>query len=72
MDFYFSGLRIRITSAFIHLDSLYYPICFNIALVYLDRQMFRNAQKWFRIANLLNSVSEEPLLGLALSMLKLG
>ena len=34
--------------------------------------MFRNAQKWFRIANLLNSVSEEPLLGLALSMLKLG
>ena len=34
--------------------------------------MFRNAQKWFRITHLLNPGAEEPLLGLALSMLKLG
>lgn len=63
LDYYYQGIRIH---------SRHFGCCFNIATIFLRKNKYKNAQKWFQMATKLNRESKEAYLGLAISSLKLG
>ena len=63
LDYYYQGLRIQ---------PRHFGCCFNVATIFLRKNKFKNAQKWFHMATKLDKESKVAYLGLAVSSLKLG
>lgn len=63
LDFYFQGLR---------KDYNHFGCCYNLGITFLDKQMHKNAKKWFQFARLIDPKRKEPYLGEAISSMKLG
>lgn len=63
LDYYYQGLRIQ---------PRHFGCCFNVATIFLRKNKYKNAQKWFHMATKLDRDSKVAFLGLAISTLKLG